>query len=131
MSLYTELNEKIGQVYTEACTMAEAEQLSAGFLTAMLNLSGELKKADMDARMRKSGVKALRASAYLEIIKNNEKKPVEALISALIDTDTTVLAEQTALDEAEANEAELERMFSVYREAHLYFRSISKGQYNG
>jgi len=127
-----DLEAKIQATYQEGVTMEEAEKLAAEFLNAQLQVSKELKRADLDARARKSGVKAIRAAIYLEILqKNGEgKKPTEAAMAATIDSDKIVIGEQQSLDEAEVNRAELERYYDVFLNSHIYFRGIAKGSFN-
>jgi len=124
------LEAKIQSVYTEGITVDEAEKLAAEFLNAQLQISKQLRDADLDARMKKAGNKAIRAAVYLNILKNNDKKPTEAAISAMIDSDETVLGQQQALDEAEVLKADLERSYDVFLNAHIYFRGIAKGGFN-
>lgn len=124
-----ELEAEIERTYTEGATLEEAERLAAKFLSAQLAVSGELKKADLDSRMRKSGVKAIRAALYLEIVSKSDKKPTEAQISALIDSDQLVTDEQLEYDRAEVDKAELERYYDIFVNSHIYFRGIAKGKF--
>jgi tRNA(Phe) wybutosine-synthesizing methylase Tyw3 len=109
--------------------ISEAETLAGEFLEALLLVSADLKQADLDARMRKSGVKSIKAAVYLEESSKAIKKPTEATLSALVDQNKLVVDQQTALDTAEVNKEHLERMFLVFKEAHVHFRGISKGKY--
>lgn len=122
-----ELEAIIQNTYTEGVTLDEAERLSGNFLHAMLQVNSQLSKADLDARTRKSGVKAVRAAVYLGIVQGSEKKPTEAQIAAMIDTDSLVTSEQSALDSAEVLKAELERFYDIFNQAHIYYRQMSKG----
>lgn len=122
-----ELEQLIQNAYTESITLDEAEKLAGNFLHATLQVSSELSKADLDARTRKSGMKYIRAGAYLEIIQNSEKKPTEASIDHTINANVQVVSEQSALDLAEVNKAELERHYDIFNQAHIYFRQMSKG----
>lgn len=122
-----ELETIIQKTYTEGVTLDEAERLAGNFLHATMQVSSELSRADLDARTRKSGVKAVRAAIYLNIVQGAEKKPTEAQITATIDTDTLVSQEQDALDNAEVLKAELERFYDIFNSAHVYFRQISRG----
>lgn len=126
-----ELETIIQESYTSGTTLDQAEKLAGNFLHAMIQVSTELAKADLDARTRKSGVKAVKAAIYLDTVQKADKKPTEAQISATIDTDTLVSTEQQALDSAEVLKGELERYYDIFNQAHVYYRQISKGTFNG
>lgn len=126
---YSKLEEKIRSTYETGVTMDEAERLAAEFLHAQMVVSSELKAADLDARMRKTGVKAVRAALYTNIVGNADKKPTEAAIEAQITSDTMVQSEQDALDAADVLRDELTRLYNIFREAHVYYRGIAKGRF--
>lgn len=126
-----ELETIIQNSYTEGVTLEEAEKLAANFLHAALQVSSELSKADLNARTRKSGVKAVRAAIYLDTVQNSEKKPTEAQITALIDTNAIVAGEQSSLDSADVLKAELERLYDTFNNAHIYYRGVAKGSFGG
>lgn len=129
MKLFTELEEAIKQAYLEGVTLEEAEKLAAKFLYGQLQASTELKKHDLDARMRKTGVKAIRATIYSDIVDKSEKKPTEAAIESEIVRNEIVQSEQDKLDTAESTRDELERYYNIFREAHIHFRGIAKGRF--
>ncbi len=79
--------------------------------------------------MRKSGVKAVRAAIYLDIVQKSEKKPTEAQISAQIESDKLVLDEQRDLDSSEVSRDELERYYNIFQNAHVHYRNVSKGKF--
>lgn len=125
------LESKIEKSYTDGVTMSDAESLAAEFLHAQLKVSEELKRADLDSRMRKAGLKAIRAAVYLEVSSKSEKRPTEATIAALVDSDDIVRNEQQAFDTAEVERDDLERYYNVFIQAHVHFRQVSKGNYGG
>lgn len=127
--LCAELEIAIQTAYAEGVSLDEAEKLAAKFLYAQLQVSAELKKADLDAKMRKSGVKAIRAAVYISEVNKADKKPTEAYLSSYIETNEDVVTEQGALDVAEVEKAELERYYDVFANAHIYFRGVSKGRF--
>lgn len=122
-----ELENEIINTYSSSITLEEAEKLSGKFLHAQLVVSRELKNADLDSRMRKSGVKAVKAAIYLETVSKSEKKPTEAQIEHIINQTPLVTSEQQLLDEAEVLKADLERYYNIFQQAHVYFRQISRG----
>lgn len=124
--LLAKLETKIIDSYNHGVTITEAEKLAGEFLHGQLLISAQLKITDLDARMKKVGVKAIRADAYLQILKASEKKPTEAQISAEIDTDKSFQKEQELFDTAEVHRNELERLYEVYGNCHIYFRTIAK-----
>lgn len=129
--LCVRLEEEIVESYTVGVTAEKAEKLAGQFLHAQMKVSEELRKADLDSRARKTGVKAIRAAIYLDIVQKSEKKPTESQIAATIDTDTIVSGEQSAFDEAEVTRDELERYYNIFIQAHVHFRTIAKGTFGG
>ena len=127
--LCAELEISMQEGYEPGVTLERAERLASRFLTAMLQTSTELTGADLDSRMRKTGVKTIRAAVYLDCATKGEKKPTEAALAAMVDLDKTVIEEQNAYDQAEVSKAELQRYYDIFREAQLTFRGISKGKY--
>lgn len=127
--LCSELESEILKAYEESITLDDAERLAARFLYGQIQVSNSLKEADLDARMRKSGVKAVRAAVYLKAVTGSEKKPTEAMLESTINTDGTVSTEQDGLDTAEANVAHLTRYYNIFREAHIHFRGLAKGKF--
>jgi hypothetical protein len=127
--LCKELEEQIIKIYDEGISLEEAERLAARFLYAQLQVSTELKTADLNARMRKSGTKAVRASAYTEACRGADKKPTEAALSAMLDTNELVSKQQDELDKAEVTRDELERYYDIFLNAHIYLRGVAKGRF--
>jgi hypothetical protein len=123
------LETKIQQSYEQGTSLEDAERLAGEFLNAMIKVSEELKTEDLSSRMRKSGLKAIRASAYLQICKNAERKPTESAIDAEITADKIVQQEQQSLDEAEVNRDNLERYYNIFQNAHIFYRAVSKGRF--
>lgn len=122
-----QLEAKIESSYTEGVTLEQAEKLAGEFLHAQMQVSAQLRTGDLDARMRKSGVKAVRAAIYLDIVSKAEKKPTEGQIDHMINTNDLVASEQDSLDKAEVSRDELERLYNVFNSAHVYFRQLSRG----
>lgn len=128
-SLLQTLEDKIISSYEEGVTAEQAEKLAGEFLVGQIKVSQALKDADLDSRMRKSGLKAIKASAYMEAASKGDKKPTEAAIAAMVDTNKLVAEEQDRFDTAEVNRDELERYYNIFINAHIHFRSISKGTF--
>lgn len=124
--LCAELEAKIVETYEEGVTMEEAERLAARFLHAQMQLSDVLKSVSLDASMKKTGGKAIRAAAYLEGATKGDKKPSDTLLLAQVDLDDSVQANQNALDEALAEEANLTRYYNIFSNAHIYYRNVGK-----
>lgn len=123
------LEAKIQATYESGVTVADAERLSLEFLHAQIQVSEELKKNDLEARMRKSGLKAVRASVYMEAASKGDKKPTEAALAATVDLNAVVQGEQDSLDKAEVNRDALERYYSIFQNAQITYRTISKGSF--
>jgi len=128
-ALCQQLETKIQNAYTEGVTLEDAEKLAGEFLYVMLKVSEELKNASLDARMKKTGVKAVRAAIYLDVVQKADKRPTEAQTAAIIDSNEIVQKEQEVYDLAEVTADELERYYQIFREAHIHFRGISRGKF--
>ncbi len=126
-----QLEAKIIATYTTGVSLEDAEKLAAEFLAAQILVSEELKKADLSSRMRKSGVKTLRAGLYLDTISGQEKRPTEAQVNAILDSNDIIRDEQLCYDEAEVERASLERYYDVFLNSHIYFRGVAKGSFGG
>jgi hypothetical protein len=123
------LKADITRSYEEGVTMEEAEKLAAKFLDGSIQVGEALKVADLDRRMKKAGVKTIRAAAYLEAASQGDKKPSDKLIEAVIDSDSVVAENQRLFDEAEVEVGALQSYQSVFHEAHIFYRGISKGRF--
>lgn len=126
-----ELEAEIKNAYEQSITQGEAEKLAAKFLHALLIVADRLQEADLDARMRKTGVKALKAAVYLQGATATEKKPSDVLLQAQVDTSEEVISASQDLDRAEADHDYLQNKYNIFKEAHVFFRGISKGSFNG
>lgn len=128
-TLYNELTDEIKKAYESNVTLEEAEKLASKFLYAQILISDEIRSVDLDCRMKKSGVKAVRAAVYLEEACKGDKKPSDVMLGALVDRNELVIGEQTSFDEAEVNKDALYNALSILKEAHVHFRQISKGRF--
>ena len=125
------LEAKIIASYEVGVSLEQAELLASEFLAAQLRVSAELKLRDLDARMKKTGVKALRSAVYINTATKGDKKPTEASIAATIDTDAHVMEQQRLLDTAEVERDELERYYNIFQNAHVHYRNVAKGTFGG
>lgn len=133
-ALCLELEGKIERSYQDGIIADDAERLAGQFLGALMTVSSELRKADLDSRMRKSGLKAVRAAVYMDNSVPrlpDGKKPTEAALAAIVDMHEIVQSEQGSLDTAEVDRDELERYFSIFQAAHVHYRTIAKGVFGG
>lgn len=126
---FQQLEQEIISAYTEGVTMEQAEKLAAKCLHVQMRVSSELRTSALDSRMRKSGLKAVKANIYMDAVSKADKKPTEAQLTAILDTNDLIAQEQDKFDIAESDKEELERMYDISREAHIYFRGIAKGTF--
>lgn len=129
MSFYAELESDIRKTYEEGVTLEEAERLAAKFLGAQMTVALELRSNDLDARMKKSGVKAVKAAVYHAEATKGDKKPSDTFLQSLVDMSELVGSEQKGLDEAEVARDLLQNYYNTFREAHIYFRGLAKGRF--
>lgn len=129
VKLCQQLEDKIRAAYLEGVTLEDAEKLAAEFLYAQMAVSEELKKADLDSRMRKSGLKAVKAAVYLDECKKSDKKPSDTYLEQILNTTDLVGKEQDAFDLAEVERDSLSRYYDIFLNAHIYMRGIAKGRF--
>lgn len=128
---YKELEDIIVAAYTSGTSPEEAEKNAARFLHAQLEVSLALKDNDLDARMRKTGVKALKSAVRTNEISKHDKKPTEGALDDVVNLDTVVQGEQDALDKVETKRDQLQRYYDVFLNAHIFFRGVAKGNFGG
>lgn len=128
-SFCAELTRDIQRASGEGVTLEESERLAAKFLNAQIQVGLELSRTDLDCRMRKSGVKAIKAVVYMEAATKTDKKPSDTLLGAIVDMDGIVISEQRSLDQSEVCRNELENYLDVFKNAHIFFRGVAKGRF--
>ena len=127
--LFNELETEIQQAYTDSITIDAAEKLAAKALHAQIVISRELQKCDLDSRMRKSGLKAVRAAVYLDEVSKADKKPTESALEHMLNINELVTKEQDGFDRSDAEKEELQRCYNILKDAHIYFRNIGRGKF--
>lgn len=125
--LVDKLTNKIQSSYEEDITVKEAEKLAAEFLHAQLLITNELTILELDARMRKSGYKAVTATIYMENATKTEKKPSDMMLQHQVELSELVRSEKDNLDTSEVKRDELQNYLNIFKEAHIYYRGIAKG----
>lgn len=129
MEKYENLIKKIESAYTEGITLDDAEKLAGEFLHAQLSISSELQSADLDSRMRKTGLKAVRSAIYMETTTKSDKKPTESALEHILNGNEIIISEQENMDKAEARRDELKRYYDIFANAHIFYRGIAKGKF--
>lgn len=123
------LKNKIKKTYEEGVTLEQAEKLAGEFLVAQMKIANDLMNADLDARMKKSGLKAIKAAVYMSEVDKSEKKPSDTLLEQVVNQDKQVMAQSDLLDSAEVLRDALNNYKSIFHEAHIHFRGIAKGRF--
>jgi hypothetical protein len=128
-----QLRQLISSAADQGTSMQEAEKYAAQFLDAQLALSEELQTAELDRRMRKRGLKALKSAVRTNAIRTAEgsRKPTEGVLDDIVNMDELVSGEEASFDEAEVKADALERDYNVFKDAHIYFRGVAKGSFGG
>lgn len=124
--LIEKLQARIQEVYEDGVTVTKSEDITHELADAEFKLVTMITPLDMDVRMRKHGVKQIRAAVYLDIIKNSEKKPTESQLAAMVDSDALVTEAQNSYDEAESLLAEAERLLDAVHNSQVVFRTLMK-----
>lgn len=128
-ALIESLTKDIENAYETSITMEEAERLAAKFLLGQIKVSESLASADLDARMRKQGVKAIRAAVYLENATKGEKKPSDVMLEAMVNRDDLVSGEEASYIKAEVEAERLQNYLNIFKDAHIYARGVSRGRF--
>lgn len=128
-SKYADLQHEIARAYQGDVTISDAEKLAAKFLLAQMEVADELSQYDLDARMKKNGVKAKRAMVYMEAATRSDKKPSDTLLEHHVAMDPGVQLAQNTYEESDAKRESLSLYLGIFKDAHIYFRGISKGRY--
>lgn len=126
-----ELKQSIASASNEGVSIPEAEKLAAKTLTARLALADEIKTLSIDARMRKNVVKVVRSNLYLDLVSKAEKKPTETHLESVLNIDNEVRAEEAAYINAESELQRLETYSDVFKDSHIFFRTVAKGSFEG
>lgn len=126
---YEDIIAEIKNSYEQGITLEAAEKLAGKFLYAMISVSKDLQESDLNARMRKSGTKAVKSAVRTEEVKKHEKKPTEGALEDIINLSDIVQKEQDQLDAAEVNRDLLQNYLNIFKEAHLHFRAVAKGRF--
>lgn len=129
MNKYQELEDIIKNSYEEGVTVEQAERYAAQFLYAQMQIANDLRELDLDMRMKKSGLKAVKAAVYLDHATKSEKKPSDSFIQAYVDSNPVVEKEQENFDAVESVLESLKMYSHIFKEAHIYFRGIAKGRF--
>lgn len=124
------LSADIQSSYEEGVTMPEAEKLAGKFLYAQIQVANEIAEADLDARMKRAGVKAIKAAVYLEHARATDKKPSDTMLGALVDSDKIVASAVEDEAAAEIYRDWLKNQMAIFSEAHVHFRTIAKGSFS-
>lgn len=125
------LTKEIQASYEEGATLDQAEKLAGKFLHAMIQVSNELRTCDLDARMRKSGLKSIKSRVRTDELKKHDKKPTEGALDDVVNLSDIVQASQDEFDESEVERDLLSNYLMIFREAHMHYRAIAKGSFNG
>lgn len=127
--LIDELKSAVERAYNEGVTIPEAEKLAARTLSIRMAIADEIKTKDLDARMKKHGVKAVRGAAYSLEIGKFEKKPTESALEAAVNMSKTVHAAEEEYAEADTEKDRLQAYSDVFKDSHIFFRQLCKGTY--
>ena len=127
--LCLELETVVKNAYEKGVSLEEAERLAAKMLGAQMVIAKELEVVDLDSRMKKNGVKTIKAAVYMEELTKHEKKPAEGFLEHAINLNKLVGDEQSAYEKVDARKDALNTYLSIFREAHIYFRTVSRGSF--
>jgi hypothetical protein len=101
-----------------------AKKTAAEFLSAQMKISEAVHAADFDARKAKIKLKAVKARVYMEAVSGADKKPTEAMLVAIVDSNQEVVDAQIEFDGFEVDCDLLGHYLHTMQESHVYFRSL-------
>lgn len=126
---FSELAVDVQRAYDEGVTMEQAERLAAKFLGAQLKVAEELASIDLDSRMKKNGLKAIKSAVYMQAATAGEKKPSEGFLENTVNLSKDVSDAQDRFDASDARKESLSIYLGIFKDAHIYFRGIAKGRF--
>ena len=126
---FKELAAVIQTAYDEGVSMEHAERLAARCLGVQLKIAEQLSVSDLDGRMKKNGLKTMKANAYMKNATATEKKPTESMLDAMVTQDKDVANSAELYERADAKTASLTIYLGIFKDAHIYFRGIAKGRF--
>lgn len=129
--LCEELEVVVNNAYENGVTLGDAEKLAGRMLGAQMVIAKELEAIDLDARMKKNGVKAVKAAVYMDELTRHEKKPAEGFLEHAVNLSKIVVDEQNAYEKADARKDALATYLGIFKDAHIYFRGVAKGTFSG
>ena len=127
--VFESLRTTIEKAYESGVTLQEAERLAAQTLLIRLQLADQIKSMDLSARLKKHGVKAVRAQVYMEELAKHDKKPAENYMDNAVNLSDLVKAEEREYAEADVSKDQMMTYMDIFKDAHLYFRGIMKGTF--
>jgi len=127
---YKTLEQKIIKSYTEGTNLVDAESLAAEFLAAQIQISEEVKEESIRHRMLKADLKEKAAAVLYNAATAGDKKPSDSILQALVDKDPGVKEAYQVHVVSEERANELERLYNIFRESHIYYRAIGKGRFD-
>lgn len=128
---FSALRSIVERAYEQGIGLDEAERLASKTLGVQLHIAEQLAIADLDARMKKNGLKAIKAAVYMEAATRGDKKPSDSFLENVVTLDTNVTSQQDIFDRADAYKQSLETYMGIFRDAHIHFRTLAKGAFNG
>ncbi len=125
------LKKSIESAYQEGVTIPQAEKLASKTLLVRMQLADEIQCNDLDARMKRQGVKAVRGQEYTRIATASDKKPTETAIESQINTSELVIDAENEYAIADTAKDRLQLYSGILADAHIFFRYTARGTFEG
>lgn len=120
------LKRQVESAYESGVTVEDAERFAAKCLGAQITIAEALAVADLDSRMKKNGVKAVKAAIWHRAATDGDKKPSDKMLDAIVDMDKIVQDEQRSFDIADSHKDSLKVLLDIFKDGHIYFRNIGR-----
>ncbi len=126
-SLIAKVSKELRLAHREKYEMERAERTAALCLTAQIELSQFLAEAELLAKEKKSEVESISSERYY-FFKSGAEKITDVALNRMVDKDEQVRVAKKEQFESESAYNKWKSLMSTLRDAHIYFRGVSKAK---
>jgi len=125
--LIAKVSKELKLAHREKYEMERAERTAALCLTAQIELSQFLAEAELLAKENKSEVESISSERYY-FFKSGAEKITDVALNRLVDKDEEVKAAKKEQYSAESDYNKWKSLMGTLKDAHIYFRGVSKAK---
>lgn len=123
-----DIAKELREAHSFKYDVEKAERTAAQCLEAQRLLAEFLSEAEIFSKERKLEVERLSGEKWFYHKANYEGKTTEATLEALVAKDEDVVAAKKEQYKSEADYRKWLNLLNVLKEAHLYYRNLSRGK---